>query len=114
DEEEHGALGCVNPKFTVIEGEIESIEGCLSVPGMVGDLKRHERVVCSALDRDGKKFEVEGTALFGRCLQHEMDHLDGVLYIDKAQNIRPAVTDEEKSALEETQAEGSGEKVLSA
>jgi peptide deformylase len=106
EEEEHGPLVFVNPKFTVAEGEIESIEGCLSVPGMVGDLKRYERVVCSALDRNGKRFEVEGTGLFGRCLQHEMDHLDGVLYIDKAQNIRPAVTEEEKEALAEANAEG--------
>ena len=72
---------------------------------MIGDLTRYERVVCTALDRDGKRFEVEGTGLFGRCLQHEMDHLDGVLYIDKAQNVRPAVTDEEKAALLESEAE---------
>jgi len=101
DHDEHGPLVVVNPKFSTTEGEIESIEGCLSVPGMIGDLKRHERVVCTGLDRFGKKVEVEGTGLFGRCLQHEMDHLDGVLYIDKAQNIRPAHTDEEKAALAE-------------
>jgi len=105
DKEEHGPLVFINPKFTTIEGEITSIEGCLSVPGMIGDLTRFERVVCSALDRDGKRFEVEGSELFGRCLQHEMDHLDGILYIDKAANIRPAVTDEEKSALLESEAE---------
>jgi len=106
DEPEHGPLVVVNPKFTVTEGEIESVEGCLSVPGMIGDLTRFERVVCSGLDRHGKKIELEGSGLFGRCLQHEMDHLDGVLYIDKAKNIRPAATDEEKAALAEAQAEG--------
>jgi peptide deformylase len=102
----HGPLVVINPKFTLTEGEIDSIEGCLSVPGMIGDLKRFERVVCTGLDRNGKKVELEGTGLFGRCLQHEMDHLDGVLYIDKAQNIRPAVTEEEKAALAEVDAEG--------
>ena len=106
DEEGHGPYVVVNPKFTTIEGEIDSIEGCLSVPGMIGDLKRHERVVCSGFDRDGKKIELVGTGLFGRCLQHEMDHLDGILYTDKAQNIRAAVTEEEKAALAEVEAEG--------
>jgi len=101
----HGPLVFVNPKFTQVEGEIESIEGCLSVPGMIGDLTRHARVVCVALDRHGKRFEVEGSGLFGRCLQHEMDHLDGVLYTDKAKNVRPAVTDEEKAALVEVEGE---------
>ena len=106
DDPRHGPLVVINPKFTVAEGEIESIEGCLSVPGMIGDLARFERVVCTGLDRRGKKIELEGTGLFSRCLQHEMDHLDGVLYIDKAKNIRPAVTEEEKAALEEVEVEG--------
>lgn len=99
----HGPLVFVNPKFTIAEGEIESVEGCLSVPGMIGDLTRYERVVCAGLDRDGRKISAEGSGdLFSRCLQHEMDHLDGVLYIDKAKNIRPAVTEEEDE--EETEA----------
>ncbi|MFY9781520.1 MAG: peptide deformylase [Candidatus Baltobacteraceae bacterium] len=104
DDRKHGPLVVVNPKFIVLEGEIESIEGCLSVPGMIGDLTRYERVVCIGLDRRARKIELEGTGLFGRCLQHEMDHLDGILYIDKAKNLRPAVTEEEKAALEAAQA----------
>ena len=106
DDEKHGPYVVINPKFSVTEGEIESIEGCLSVPGMIGDLTRYERVVCVGVDRDGKRVELEGTGLFGRCLQHEMDHLNGILYIDKAKNIRPAHTDEEKEALAEAEAEG--------
>ena len=106
DVEGHGPHVVVNPRFIVKQGEIESIEGCLSVPGMIGDLTRYERVVCIGLDRHGKKIELEGTELFGRCLQHEMDHLDGILYTDKARNLRPAVTEEERAALAETQAEG--------
>ncbi|GAC1492258.1 MAG: peptide deformylase [Vulcanimicrobiaceae bacterium] len=105
DDDEHGPFVVVNPKFTVTEGEIESIEGCLSVVGMIGDLTRFERVVCTGLDRDGKRIELTGTGLFGRCLQHEMDHLDGVLYVDKAKNIRPAATEEERVALAEVTAE---------
>jgi peptide deformylase len=102
----HGPLVIVNPRFIETEGEIDSIEGCLSVPGFIGDLKRFERVVCTGLDREGKKIRVEGSGLFGRCLQHEMDHLDGVLYTDKAQNIRPAATEEERAVAEAAAAEG--------
>src|SRR5579872_4452507 len=98
---EHGPLVIINPKFTISEGEMESIEGCLSVPGFIGDITRFERVVCAGLDRMGRKISVEGSAdLFTRCLQHEMDHLDGILYVDKAKNIRPAVTEEELEAAE--------------
>ena len=98
DEEEHGPLVFMNPKFTVLEGEIESTEGCLSVPGMIGELPRFERVVCSALDRDGHRFEIEGTGLLGRCLQHEMDHLDGILIIDR---FSPAKKQAVKARLRE-------------
>ena len=90
----------INPKFTLTEGEVEATEGCLSVPGMVGEMTRFEHVVCHALDRNGKKIELDAMGWFARCLQHEMDHLDGVLFIDKAQNLRPAVTDEERAEAE--------------
>ena len=90
----------INPKFTLSEGEIEAIEGCLSVPGMVGDVTRFGRIVCVALDRRGKRFSVDAGGLFARCLQHEMDHLDGILYIDKAKDLRPARTDEEVAEAE--------------
>jgi peptide deformylase len=109
DEEKHGPYVVINPKFTVTEGTIESIEGCLSVPGMIGDLTRSERVVCVGIDRNGKRVELEGSGLFGRCLQHELDHLNGVLYIDKAKNIRPAHTEEEREALAEVEAEGAAQ-----
>ncbi|MEA2663833.1 MAG: peptide deformylase [Candidatus Eremiobacteraeota bacterium] len=100
DEDAHGPLVVINPKLTVTEGEKESLEGCLSVPGMVGDVTRFERVVCTGLDRRGKKLSLDATGLFARCLQHELDHLDGVLYIDKAKNVRPAQTEEEVAEAE--------------
>ncbi len=106
EKNERGPLVLINPQLIETEGEIDSVEGCLSVPGMIGDLKRFERVVCSALDRNGRKITLEGTGLFGRCLQHELDHLDGILYTDKARNIRPAATQEEHAALAEVEAEG--------
>ncbi len=100
DDEPNGAFVMINPKFTLTEGEKEALEGCLSVPGMVGEVTRFERVVCSGLDRHGKKVSIEGTGLLARCLQHEMDHLDGILYIDKVKNLRPVVTEEEIAEAE--------------
>jgi peptide deformylase len=101
EDENHGPFVFINPRFTITEGEIESIEGCLSVPGFIGDLTRFERVVCAGIDRNGRKISAEASGdLFSRCLQHEMDHLDGILYVDKAKNIRPAVTEEELEAAE--------------
>ena len=107
DEEDHGPLVIINPKFTIAEGEIDSIEGCLSVPGFIGDVTRFERVVCAGLDRHGRKISVEASGdLFSRCLQHEMDHLDGILYVDKARNVRPAVTPEEIAEADAAAADG--------
>jgi len=100
EDEPHGAFVVINPKFTLTEGEKEALEGCLSVPGMVGEVTRFERVVCAGLDRNGKRISVEGTGLLARCLQHEMDHLDGILYIDKVKNLRPVQTEEEIAEAE--------------
>ena len=72
----------VNPEIIVREGSIKWEEGCLSIPEVYGDITRAARVVVRALDRDGGPFEVEGTELLGVCLQHEIDHLHGKLFID--------------------------------
>ena len=106
DEDEHGPLVVINPKFTVTEGERDGIEGCLSVPGMVGDVTRFNHVVVTGLDRHGHKLKLDAEGYFAVCLQHENDHLDGVLYTDKARNIRPAVTEEEVAVAEAVAAEG--------
>jgi peptide deformylase len=100
DDDAHGPLVLINPKFTDLDGEVDLTEGCLSVPGMVGEVTRFERLTCTALDRHGKKIVIAAEGYFARCLQHEMDHLDGVLYTDKARNIRPARTEEEVAEAE--------------
>ncbi|MHB8153128.1 MAG: peptide deformylase [Bacillati bacterium] len=100
-DEGHGPFTVVNPKFTLTEGEIEATEGCLSVPGYVGEVTRYERVVVVGLDREGKKIRLEGEGLFARCLQHEIDHLNGILYVDKVKNLRKAETQAELDAVEE-------------
>lgn len=72
----------VNPQIVSREGTIKGEEGCLSIPDVFGDVERAASVVVRALDRDGKAFEVQGSELLSRCLQHEIDHLDGKLFID--------------------------------
>jgi peptide deformylase len=99
-DDEHEPAVVINPKIESAEEEIEMTEGCLSVPGMVGEIVRFKRVAVSGLDRNGERIRLEGDGLFAQCLQHEIDHLNGVLYTDKARNVRPAVTDEEKEIAE--------------
>lgn len=71
-----------NPEILVCEGDIKWEEGCLSIPEVYGDVIRAARVVVRATGRDGQPFEIEGRELFGVCLQHEIDHLHGKLFID--------------------------------
>jgi len=104
-DEEHEKAAVINPKIESTEEEIELTEGCLSVPGMVGEITRFRHMVVTGLDRNGEKLQLEGEGLFAQCLQHEIDHLNGVLYIDKVRNLRPSVTEEE-----EQDDEASGEK----
>ncbi|MBS1713819.1 MAG: peptide deformylase [Armatimonadetes bacterium] len=76
-------MALVNPVILEREGEVVGEEGCLSIPGLYGDVVRAERVTVQALDRKGREstYEMEGMA--ARIVQHEIDHLDGVLFIDK-------------------------------
>jgi peptide deformylase len=75
-------LVLINPELVSKDGTAKGEEGCLSIPEIYGDVERAARVTMRALDIDGNAFEVEGTELLGRCLQHEMDHLQGRLFID--------------------------------
>ena len=72
----------VNPEIVEAEGSVKGEEGCLSIPEIYADVERSARVVVKALDRDGKPITIEGTELLSRCLQHEIDHLHGKLFID--------------------------------
>ncbi len=78
-----GLIELVNPEILWTEGETVATEGCLSVPGRRGTVSRPERVRVHAQDRKGGHIEVEGDGLLAVCLCHELDHLDGVLYVDK-------------------------------
>ncbi len=72
----------VNPEVVKKSGERMVIEGCLSVPGYRGEIKRAEKVTVKALDRNGKAFRIKADDLLAEVLEHEIDHLNGVLYID--------------------------------
>jgi peptide deformylase len=72
----------VNPRIVRTAGDEEDLEGCLSIPGYVAYITRRERVWVVAQNRVGKKIKLSGTGLLARALQHELDHLDGKLYID--------------------------------
>ena len=74
----------VNPEIIETKGKQEEIEACLSVPEKFGLVKRPQWVKVRATDRNGKVYEVSGNGLMARCFCHELDHLDGTLYIDKA------------------------------
>lgn len=75
--------GLINPKIIKAEGEQTGQEGCLSIPGLYGDVKRYDYIEVEAIDRRGREvvFELEGMP--ARVVQHEIDHLDGILFIDK-------------------------------
>ena len=83
----------INPEILSRDGEEEMEEGCLSVPGFYEMVSRAQHVTVRALDRDGRPFEIESGGLLAVCIQHEMDHLDGKLFVDylsalKRQRIR--------------------------
>jgi peptide deformylase len=77
-----GPLVLVNPEIIAREGNVKGEEGCLSIPDIYDDVERSSRVVVRALDRNGAAIEVTGTDLLARCMQHEIDHLHGKLFID--------------------------------
>lgn len=76
-------MALINPVITKFEGEEIGEEGCLSIPGLYGDVKRAAYVEATAFDRRGDEVELELEGMPARVLQHEVDHLDGVLFIDK-------------------------------
>ena len=102
DLEEDGILELINPEIIETSGEQDGMEGCLSVPGKWGMVKRPNVVKVRAQDRDGEWFEVEGEELIARCFCHEIDHLDGRLYTELVYRF---LTQEEVDAMRAEEAE---------
>lgn len=84
----HGLLVIVNPFIVSARGEKFVREGCLSVPEYTANIRRAEEVKVKGLDREGNPLEIEATGFEAVCLQHEIDHLDGILFIDRIESVK--------------------------
>ncbi len=91
-------LKMINPRCLEWEGEEIAVEGCLSIPGIYGEVPRASRVLVQALNPDGKELRLEAEGFLARILQHEIDHLEGVLFLDRA--VRLVDPDQEKKEEE--------------
>ena len=92
--EEDEKLVLINPEIIATEGEQTGGEGCLSIPGKNGIVTRPQKVTVRALDREGKVFEKTGEDLLARAFCHEIDHLSGILYTDKAESVQQIMDEE--------------------
>lgn len=107
---EHGGEGVrhplvvlINPEIVSLEGSVTAEEGCLSVPDFSETVKRAARVKVRATDRRGRPFEMEAEGLMAKALQHEIDHLNGILFIDRLSPIKKSIFKRKlKKALAET------------
>jgi peptide deformylase len=100
DEIEPGVL--VNPRIVEAAGKQREVEGCLSIPGLDEVVERSERVVVEGLGRDGEPVRIEAEGLLSRCLQHECDHLDGVLFIDRVSPLKRRMLLKKWSKMDES------------
>lgn len=100
-----GLIELINPEITFSEGECIEYEGCLSFPGKYGIVARPAKVAVRAQDRNGEWQEYEGEDLKARCFCHEIDHLEGIVFIDKAENIVTAEELEEMIREQEVETE---------
>lgn len=103
-EEKNQPIVLINPEILEKEGDQEYDEGCLSVPGIYETLHRAEKVHVKALNKEGESFEMQAEGLLAICIQHEMDHLQGKLFVDylsqlKKQRIRKKLEKQQKSAM---------------
>ncbi|EGG35486.1 peptide deformylase [Paenibacillus sp. cl141a] len=98
--DEHGLIKMINPEIVESEGEQFGPEGCLSIPGWNGDVRRAEKVTVKGLDREGNELVITGTGLLARAFQHEIDHLNGVLFTEIADRVYEYVPEQPRSELE--------------
>ncbi|WP_017814692.1 peptide deformylase [Paenibacillus shenyangensis] len=93
--DEHGLIELINPEIVDSSGEQLGSEGCLSIPALNGEVRRAMEVTVKGLDRNGKEITITGSELLARALQHEIDHLNGVLFTDIAERVYDRRLDEE-------------------
>ncbi|MGI5838357.1 MAG: peptide deformylase [bacterium] len=102
-----GLIELINPRLTRLEGEEGAVEGCLSIPEYIGYVRRANRAEAEALNRNGEKIWIAGEGLLARALQHEIDHLDGILFVDRAEKLyknEPAADAVEEQAAPDAEA----------
>ncbi len=97
-DDETGLIELINPEIIHKEGWVQGTEGCLSIPGYVGDVYRYEKVKVVGLNRHGHKVFYDAEGWLARIFQHEIDHLDGILYTEKCTNLREVTPEEEEAA----------------
>lgn len=91
EEQRHPLLVIINPEIVHMEGSVIEEEGCLSIPDYAENVKRAARVKVRAQDRTGKPFEIEAEGLMAKALQHEIDHLNGLLFVDKLSPLKKSL-----------------------
>lgn len=92
----------INPRLTRREGEVENEEGCLSVPEVFGDVTRAERIEVSYVDVEGEERTLEAEGMLARAIQHEIDHLNGVLFIDRLDKAHRKLVEQQLRELAES------------
>jgi len=102
-EDQNEPLAFINPEITETEGHFKNDEGCLSFPGVYAKVERAEKITVTALDKNGERFSRSAEGLLAICIQHELDHLDGKLFVDylsplKRERIRKKLEKEQRLA----------------
>jgi len=95
----------INPRITAKDGSQIYQEGCLSLPGIYADVKRYNQISVQALDRDGREFSLEAEGLLAVCIQHEMDHLAGKVFVDHLSPLKRALAEKKLAKQRKLNAE---------
>jgi peptide deformylase len=102
EDDEHAHHVLINPEIVRVEGEQVGDEGCLSFPGLYQSVKREMRVIARALDINGEQFELDVTDLAARCILHETDHCDGIVFLDRMTPLKRQLVKRKIKRLQQT------------
>ena len=103
DDEEYEPLALFNPEILSFEGEVVAEEGCLSIPDVTADVKRPEQIVVEGINVQREPIRIEADGLLARVLQHEIDHLNGILFIDRINGLKRRLLSDELLRVQQAQ-----------